>query len=524
VSAALDSPGEEAEGAGTALPAVAAAPSSQEAARRLFRYITAEEWADYRAIMDVFADTFFSEFAPEDVATRLASAGHPLDVAMVGDRLESLYKWGNLSVSSSIGNPQSLNDYYRRRNRYLITPAGQEVHQIVKGLLSRVDAVTDVSITRLRVLQEALDRLLELDLLSADPERLADAVGAVFDPHEAFTAEITQLFAAINQWQSRYDLSPEELRFFADVLVSYIDERLAQIERMARPIGHRLGALRGRFTILVERASRGLAGHVDAAGLTGSVAVRHRAGTRIQDWAHLCGWFLPGPAGEPSRIQSLTKQAVAAVRTLTLNLTRLSRAGVGSASRRADLLRLAQFLHHATGEDTHRLAAAALGLTRANHYGKPSFDAADPAPVNTSWWDAPRADVPRSIRERGDITPRGRSSPIPDRTAARALLESRRAAERATRGRVELELLDTPRLDGRPVSPLALKRLHEAISRTLVKLGTHGTVAEHTDGRLCCRIERTPGHDTVVQVEGGGTLTLRNLTLTLGPGELQDAG
>jgi uncharacterized protein (TIGR02677 family) len=494
-------------------------PQAQEAARRLFRYITAEEWSDYRAIMDVFADTFFSEFAPEDVATRLASAGHPLDVTVVGDRLESLYKWGNLSVSSSIGNPQSLQDYYKRRNRYLITPAGQEVHQIVKGLLSRVDAVTDVSTTRLRVLQEALDRLLALDPHRADPERLADAVGAVFDPHEAFTAEITQLFAAINQWQSRYDLSPEELRFFADVLVSYIDERLAQIEHMARPIGHRLAALRDRFTVLVERASRGLAGHVDAAGLTGSVAVRHRAGTRIEDWEHLCGWFLPGPAGEPSRIQSLTRQAVAAVRTLTLNLTRLSRAGVGAASRRADFLRLAQFFQHTTGDDTHRLAAAAFGLTAASHYGKESLDAADPAPVNTSWWNAPRADVPRSIRERGDVTPRGRTSPIPDRTAERALLENRRAAERATRGRVELELLDTPNLDGKAISPLALKRLQEAISRALLKLGTPGTVAEHSEGRLWCRIERTRGRDTVVQVEGGSTLTLRDLTLTLGPAE-----
>jgi hypothetical protein len=41
--------------------------------------------------------------------------------------------------------------------------------------------------------------LLALDVDSAEPTALADAVRAVFDPHRAFSAEITQFFAAINQ-------------------------------------------------------------------------------------------------------------------------------------------------------------------------------------------------------------------------------------------------------------------------------------------------------------------------------------
>src|SRR5690606_6989570 len=58
--------------------AAAAAPDVQAAAagRDLFRYVVAQEWVDYRAIMGVFADTFFSEFTPEDVAFRLAETGH----------------------------------------------------------------------------------------------------------------------------------------------------------------------------------------------------------------------------------------------------------------------------------------------------------------------------------------------------------------------------------------------------------------------------------------------------------------
>ena len=48
---------------------------------------------------------------------RFGDVGINLDA--VPDRLESLRRWGNLTVSSSIGNPSSLADYYRRRSRYL---------------------------------------------------------------------------------------------------------------------------------------------------------------------------------------------------------------------------------------------------------------------------------------------------------------------------------------------------------------------------------------------------------------------
>jgi hypothetical protein len=198
---------------------------------------------------------------------------------------------------------------------------------------------------------------------------------------------------------------------------------------------------------------------------------------------------------------------------LTLNLTRLSRIGVGSASRRADFLRLAQFLDRAPA-DAQRLAAAAFGLAPTNHFGTPSIDAGDPVSTTTSWWDAPRADVSVSIRERGDSTPRGRITPIPDRSQQRMLVEQRRAKERAARERVDFELLDEPVLNGRTLSAGALARLQEVIGRTLVRLGTRATSAEWADGRLICRIDRTPGRHTCVQAPAG-TLTLLDLAVSI---------
>ena len=208
------------------VPLDAPEATDPDAARRLFRYVTAEEWRDYRAIVAVFAGTFFAEFTPDDVAQLLGRAGTDLDVLMVSNRLEQLRVWGNLTVSSSVGSPSSLADYYKRRNRYLITRAGQEVHGLVEGVLSRIDEVRDVSAGRLRSLRDAVVALDGLDIDTADPVQLADAVRAVFDPHEAFTDEVTQFFAAINQWQARSDLTTDEFRCFAEVLVGYVGDRL----------------------------------------------------------------------------------------------------------------------------------------------------------------------------------------------------------------------------------------------------------------------------------------------------------
>jgi uncharacterized protein (TIGR02677 family) len=484
-------------------------------ARRLFRYLGGDEWNEYRAIIAVFADTFFAEFTPDDVAAALARSGVQLDPSVVPDRLERLREWGNLTVSSSIGQPSNLADYYRRRNRYLITRGGQEVYALAEGVLGRVDEVRDVSTGRLRDLLGALGELSALDVDTASDERISDLVRIVFDAHRAFADEITQFSASINQWQSRYDLSPDEFRFFAEVLVGYVAERLDEIDRAARPIGRHLTELAPSLPAVSGRVQKGLAGRVEQAGLAGSIAVTGTQGSDLADWQHLAAWFV-AQTNSPSRIQRLARDAIVAIRTLTLNLTRLSRTGIGASSRRADFLRLASIFHRGAPDAVPQLGVAAFGLHAPQHLGVVAEDSLDPVSPATTWWSAPRAPVPVSIRERGDTTNRGRPTPVADRSAAQELVRRRREAERQARERVDVELLDIGDMNGAGLSQPAMQRLLGLVSRTSHGSRIASPERSLTDGSLTCHVERRPGLQTVVH-SPEGALTLLDLRVSIRP-------
>lgn len=478
--------------------------------RQLFRYVTADEWREYRTILGTFANTFFVELSPDDVVARIAAREAEsgprfgdvgINLEAVPDRLESLRRWGNLTVSSSIGNPSSLADYYRRRSRYLITSAGQEVHDLVEGVLGRVDDVRDVSTGRLGAIRDAVVRLSALTNDSrafalATTADLNELVRSIFDPHVVFAAEITQFFAAINQWQSRYDLTPDELRFFAEVLVGYVSDRLEEIERASRPIARHLESLIPHVDEIVKRVAGALATRVENAGLTGTVAVRQSAGERREDWINLASWFVRG--SQPSRIEQLRRDALAAIRTLTQNLARLSRFGIGASSRRADFLRLAAFFEDVSGPDVDRLVAAALGLYSCRHLGTLSLDHDDPHPTTTPWRDAPRAEVPVSLRERGDTINRGAASPIRDRRQERELIRRRREEAAGVLRQAETELLDIGHFDGSSIRTLTMPAL-----RLLQVLIGQSRFRKSDGPAMVCTVRRTPGDTTRVDCPEG---------------------
>ena len=489
-----------------------------EGARLLFRYLGGDEWREYRTILRVFADTFFAEFSTEDVAERTH-----IEADTVRDRLESLRRWGNLTVSSSVGNPTSLADYYRRRHRYLITRKGQEVYDLVERVLATADEIGDVQATRLRDLRLALEAVSEHIGTAGDSavgasSGLADAVRVVFDTHDRFTTELTQFFVQLNEWQNRYDLTAEEVHVFASVLVDYVSEQLTEIERVVGPVGRSLEKIMAHLDHLLPTLQSGLAARVEEAGLSDTVAVRRSKGADAEDWQHMAAWFVRAP-GRPARLDQHTRQALAAVRTLTANVSRLARTGTGMSSRRSDFVHLAGFFDQApTVEQAHLIAAAAFGLGSCRRLGTLSSDADDPEPTVTPWRDAPRATVPVSLRERGDTSARGSASPMRDRRRELDELKRRRQLERVTRERTAAALLscadEAGRIDGASMSEACFAMLRDLIGRSSHDARPGARARRTADTGVRCEVRRVPGARTVVE-SPDGRLAMNGLEITI---------
>ena len=475
----------------------------------------------YRAIIGVFAGTFFTEFTPDEVAVEPTVVASGVDPAVVPDRLESLRMWGNLTVSSSVGNPSSLDDYYRRRNRYLITRAGQEVYELTERVLTGIDEIADVQAGRLRDLHRALGELVvqgETGFEYAESEVLADRVRTVFDVHERFTTELTQFFAELNLWQNRYDLDADDVQLFAGILVTYVSEQLREIERMLRPIATRIEQILSLRSSLLQALDGGLATRVDDAGLAGTVSVRRSPGTSAEDWDRLAAWFVTRP-GQVSRLDQLTRQAVAAVRTLTANVTRLSRVRLGAVSRRADFVRLARFFDQAgSSREAHEIAAAAFGLGSCRRLAMLSGDADDPAPTVTPWCEAPRALVPMPLRVRGNTGQRGRATPIRDRGRERERLRRRRELDQVALETAASELLACAGEDGwiagASMSVASLSMLRDLIGRSVFATEVENGVRRATHLGVRCEVRRVPGTETVVDCPDG-RFVMRDMVVTV---------
>ena len=488
-------------------------------ARLLFRYLGGEEWNEYRAILAVFADTYFSDFDAGEVRERLS--GVLLSEEIVGERLESLRRWGNLEASTDVGRPSSIDDYYRKRHRYLMTPAGQQVHDLAERLLASADELADPQAGRLRDLHRDLATLAEhasrgfADLAGDDATAL---VRAVFDTHERFTDELTRFFRHLNQWQNRYDLDPGDVRRLAEVIVGYIGERLDEIERMRRPIARCLEVMFPRLDGLLVRLDSGLAARMTRAGLDDGVSVQRVRGIAADDWHLLSVWFEDAPR-RPSRLTQLTDQALAAVRTLTANLSRLSRLGLLTSSRRGDFLRLAGFFDAAAdAERAHQVAAAGLGLGSCRHAGFASGDIDDPKPANTSWTDAPAAVVPVSLRKRGDRSVGGIVTPVPDRRRERSIMRKRIEQERIERATAAEELASAGdghgRLDGAVLSASAFALLRDLIGAAAPRAAdADGTRVAHGAG-LCCELRRSAAGSTEVSCPHG-RFTMHGITVAV---------
>jgi uncharacterized protein (TIGR02677 family) len=484
---------------------------------RLYAYATAPEASSYIAIMRLFVGALVAEWSAHDLVGR----GVDLPVEVIDQRLRYLEQNGNLLASPREVRVTSIAEYQRQPARYTATSLGVRVHRQVEEVLAAAGGAREVPRELLAAVGHRLTTLAALspaEVAAADPAQMAETVSTVFLQFETFAGAVTDFYSYVGSVLARADLDDEEWLGFKHLLLDYLETIVESVTRHTAAIRLALDRLEPMIPLVVERAAAAdPAVEALRAASPGGDGVERARGRTVDDWAELRAWF-GAPRDRSSGSQQLRAAAVRAVGALLANVKRMNAASSRETSLRRHFLRLASWFDTATPDDAHVLFTSAFALYGARHLGV-TLDAevAEALPATTSWWRAPAAPVPVSLRERGDRNPRGRVVRVADHRAQKERLVAERRREAEQREQAIAELLAVGnRLDEVRLSVPALQVLVELLGRATARFGPElaGVSAGLVDASVVLWVEPSDRPTKVRSVTGDLTVDGFRLAVT----------
>ncbi len=483
---------------------------------RLYAYATAPEAASYVAIMRLFAGALLAEWSAHDLVER----GVDLPVDVVEARLRFLEQNGNLLASPREVRVTSIAEYQRQPARYTATSLGVRVHRQVEEVLAAAGGAREVPRELLGAVAHRLSDLAARsadELRAADPAEMAESVSTMFLQFETFAGAVTDFYSYVGSVLARGDLDDGEWLGFKHLLLDYLETIVESVTRHTAAIRLALDRVAPNVDVIVERVSAAdpALERLRAASPGGEEVERAR-GRSASDWIELRAWF-GAPADRSSGAHQLRAAATRAVGALLANVKRMNAASSRETSLRRHFVRLAGWFDAATPDEAHLLYASTFGLYSARHLGVVlDADVAEALPATVSWWRAPAAPVPVSIRERGDRNPRGRVARVADHRAQRERLVAARRREADDRAQAVAELVAVgDRLGEVRISGAALRVLLELLALATARVGPDlaGASAGLVDADAVLWLE--PAEATTVVRSAAGDLAVEGFRIVV---------
>ncbi|AUX35207.1 MULTISPECIES: TIGR02677 family protein [Sorangium] len=456
-----------------------------------FTYLTVENAALYRAIMRSFVEArerFVLHLRPADVGRAVRDGG--LDSASVEAALQKLCEWGNLQSHLDTADVATVEEFYRPRFLYQLTPQGEAVERAVGAYveaLAQRGELKAAALDDIRTLLESVARML------AGPELDDSAVHLALSTLRARFDELTtQAQAFMGSLQRSIDLHGADVASF----LAYKQRLIDYLERFV-----------GQLVVATADIAE-LLGRVDAAAA--------RWAARIEG---LRGWFIGRP-GTPSQAEELRARARAAIPALLAAIASLHDRRFTRSDRAADLRALARwFAASPSDADAHRLWRAAFALASTRHLFVNEEAIAEregaPVPAARSWFDAPPLRISPRLRATGRHARPGRPSDVIDRSREKALLLAQQDEEAHALRAARAQLAT-----GRPtrlsqlgeLSPLAFEMLLDWLGEALA--AGDGEILS-ADGAIAISLSPTRDGRTATITTPAGTFSGPDHVITL---------
>jgi uncharacterized protein (TIGR02677 family) len=435
--------------------------------------------------------------------------------------LDKLVEWGNLTRSHDTASVSRIEDFYRKRYLYHLSPVGEAAQRAVLEVEATVGRTGALQASMLHKIRDALAGLAGEGAAAApDAGRLVRLLHDLFSAFDTLTQEANRFIGELSRHLSAERMDEQRFELHKAAVLAYISRFVEQLRRLSAEIVDGLEAIQCLDpAALIAAAAR--AAELPPALDDGDPVARWTEEQRAR-WEGVCGWFLRGEAGREPTVERLAGVARQAVVTLTRTLSRLDDRRTRRVDRAADFRLLARwFSACADDREAHRLYEAAFGLYPARHFHIAESDAEQTSP-RISWWEAAPVEVPVRLRTRGRISEAGRPAPAVDFSDDKRWIAQRRRRERRLEqaalarfsGQGPLRLGGLGRLEGGELDAL-LGLLDEVLSSPRGEGGLR--VVRTADGRHRVSLRR-PAGEAVPPAEletERGRLRCEDFTLTL---------
>lgn len=415
------------------------------------KYVNAENVHRYRLIMRYFYQQYQRMrywLKPEEVYQGVMQFGllEEYTLEQCQQDLQVLAEWKNLTVRHDGGKAATIEEYLRKKFRYLLTPYSIEIERMLENLEN----------------MQGYGGSLEPTLFDKISGLLKEIVGRNerFEPDEALQLwkELTQSFKQLHENASDYLASlqtgrAEELMMteaflvFKDTLTHYLRNFIHALQKSSYSIEGYLRQLAGagerRFIACVVADQERLPNLEDTR--THEELLEQVSA----EWASFRRWFL-GDGNEPSDLYYLeqaTKETISRVVRCVLRIQEKRRLGV---SRKRELDYLGQWFFRLEDlEEAKELAAYAFGLYPTRHFQ--GWDEEGDGSGQQSMWGATPMIVSLRSRSRKQVQS-GQSEPVrrteeQQKQSRQRYLEKIRAEEEMIRQLIERRRFRLSELD-----------------------------------------------------------------------------
>src|SRR5437870_1496581 len=137
-----------------------------------FAHLTAEKSEIYRAVLNVFVEAkarFVIHLRPADVERQLAerSARHA-DATAIEGTLQQLVAWGNLEAHPDTAEVSTVQDFWRVRNLYQMSPAGEAAEAALSVFEQSLKRPGELQAAALDDLRKQLSQVISLSYRSEE--------------------------------------------------------------------------------------------------------------------------------------------------------------------------------------------------------------------------------------------------------------------------------------------------------------------------------------------------------------------